>query len=733
MRKLLLPEQALAEWVRRYARRHLAWWSGEDAKAPAEGQPAAWPQALALGTPTASEASDDPAQVRSWAQAWQAWPGPGEVLWEERQWPRLGTQRLPVTLVLPAPEAAAHMAGHGVRWRRAVDRRRELARTLQRASLPAETPMPAGSHIFEALADWSDADFERLVSVLQWVVKHPASGLYLRQLPVPGLDSKWIEQRRTVVTDFAKALPHNRTASTRDLHGLLGLARAPTRLRLRVLCANLRRQFGGLSDLEAPLGEIAALTWQPERVLVVENLDSALSLPDLPGTVVFMKLGHAVGLLADIGWLRQAQVRYWGDIDSHGLAILNQARLTVPQVQSMLMDRETLLAHRTLWVQEPRPWTGAALAHLTDAERALFEDLAANTWGVQVRLEQERIPWAVVLDALGVSGPATQQRAAPAPTGAGMPGATPPDDRATASADTEPRQLDIFADSGDIVLRNAFADAVLAENRETARRALNEWRSGWPDDALLAPAERLMAHLQASADAIALRALPAAEVLAAASTLEGEIGPAAAALLGDAAAAWMAQRWSVLAEQARNVAWHPAQAQAQARRHAAALFLRAGQWRSAAEAAACIDSWRRIPQPLLWMAEARWRGEGADAAWPLLAEAFWLSPARAHALLETLADRRLHQAMQRFEDQFDLLDDEDWTWWPAWLAVDQPLLAQVLGLAEDVPDRPAAAGFRLVASLLRLEREGRHHDIVAARKRLQSLEPRLFASYMRTR
>jgi hypothetical protein len=37
------------------------------------------------------------------------------------------------------------------------------------------------------------------------------------------------------------------------------------------------------------------------------------------------------------------------------------------------------------------------------------------------------------------------------------------------------------------------------------------------------------------------------------------------------------------------------------------------------DAVAGIASWRRIPHPLLWMAEARWRGAGADAAWPLLA------------------------------------------------------------------------------------------------------------------
>lgn len=737
MRKLLLPEAAAAEWARRHARQHLSWWSQGDAAAPFEGQNASWPQALPLGTPSAAEAADDPAQVRAWVQAWQAWSGPGEVRWEERQWPRMGRQRLPMVLVLPTPEAAAELVGQGARWRRAVDRRQALA-----VVLPAKAPMPGGARLFEALADWPDADFERLIAVLRWAGEHRASGLYLRQLPVPGLDSKWIEQRRTVVAELAAALPWNATGhvtggapgsatgGARDLHTLLGLTRAPTRLRLRVLCATLRRQLGGLGDIEAPRDEVASLPWWPEQVLVVENLESGLALPDLPGTVAFIKLGHAVSLLADIPWLRQAQVRYWGDIDSHGLAILSQARRALPHLQSMLMDRETLLAHQALWVQEPQPWSGAAPEHLTAGERALFDDLAADTWGFHVRLEQERIPWATVLPVLhacAVPQPHPQGASSPAPEE--RPTSPRPGARQPPGAGMEARQLDIFADSGDVIRRNAFADAVLAENLPQARTALQAWQAEWPDDRLLAPAAHLLAHLQAAGDAQASSGLPATGVAAAADALEVDVGPAAAALLGDGASAWLATQWCALAARARHVAWHAELARA----HPAALFLRGGQWNSAAQAVASIPSWRRIPQPLLWMAEARWHDEGADVAWPLLAEAFWLAPARAHALLESLASHRLRQAMERFESDFELQDGDDWAWWPAWLAVDQPLLAEVLGLGEDAPDNTAATGFRLVASLLRLEREGRHHELVAARKGLQSLEPRLFACYMRTR
>ena len=90
---------------------------------------------------------------------------------------------------------------------------------------------------------------------------------------------------------------------------------------------------------------------------------------------------------------------YWGDIDTHGFAILNQLRFRYPRVESILMDTKTLLAHPDQWVSEDRP-TNRPLAHLTDSEAALYRDLVEDRFGRHVRLEQERIGFGCVLGAL---------------------------------------------------------------------------------------------------------------------------------------------------------------------------------------------------------------------------------------------------------------------------------------------------------------------------------------------
>lgn len=385
-RKLLRPDEAVAELTRRYARQQLQWWPQSEVAA----------LTLGLGLPTESEVAADPAAVRAWVEAWQSWAGPGEVRWAHRSWPRLGAQRLPEALEIASPAAAADIAGDGARWRRAVARRAAL-----HARFTGAPALPSNRRLFDALADWAEDDFDCLVGVLEWAAVHRASGLYLRQIPVSGIDTKWLEARAAVVADLAAALFVTADSAGRDLHALLGLTKPPVRLRLRVLCTELRCAVGGLSDIEAPVAEIATLPLAPAEVIVVENLESGLALPDRLGTVAFMKLGAAVGLLGRIPWLQGAAVRYWGDIDTHGFAILDQARAVLPGLRSLLMDRETLLRHRRLWVEDTATPPSATLDRLTPAERVVYEGLVAGTWGIRVRLEQERVPWGDVLTALG--------------------------------------------------------------------------------------------------------------------------------------------------------------------------------------------------------------------------------------------------------------------------------------------------------------------------------------------
>ena len=63
------------------------------------------------------------------------------------------------------------------------------------------------------------------------------------------------------------------------------------------------------------------------------------------------------------------------------------------------MDSETLLAHHAHWVIEPQPET-KSLSQLKPAENMLYEGLCKNQWGDRIRLEQEKVGYIFLVDAL---------------------------------------------------------------------------------------------------------------------------------------------------------------------------------------------------------------------------------------------------------------------------------------------------------------------------------------------
>jgi hypothetical protein len=224
-----------------------------------------------------------------------------------------------------------------------------------------------------------------LLAAYRWLDEHRGSGRYLREISAPGVDTKFVERHRGVLAELLD-VPSNTTG----LLAGLGLAAKPEMLRLRVdptVWESLP-----FSDITAPVQDLRALPIQPDIAVIVENEVSFLSIPvPLDGVVLWGK-GFEVDRAGSLPWLRESAVLYWGDLDTHGFAILDRLRAWLPQTRSFLMDSGTLLAHRDRWVTEATP-TRARLERLTDAEGALYLDLIADRYGERIRLEQERIDW----------------------------------------------------------------------------------------------------------------------------------------------------------------------------------------------------------------------------------------------------------------------------------------------------------------------------------------------------
>jgi hypothetical protein len=290
------------------------------------------------------------------------------------------------------------------------------------------------------------------------------------------------------------------------------------------------------------------------------------------------------------------------------------------------------------------------------------------------------------------------------------------------------QQLDIFADSRDVMLRNAVLEELQRRDGDGARTALEQLAAGYPDDGALSAMGVLVRELERAP------ATPFADHTAltlARCHLEDEVVPAARRVLpAQTAHAWLAPCWRALAQRAESLQFRGADADS----HAAPLWLLAGEWAAASDAVEGIESWWRIPVPLAWMTEVRYRTGGLDAAWPLLAELAWLAPGRFAALLPRLDDASLDALRRRFDAEFPGSGEvEEYMWFPAWLLTVKPALADRLREARLSHQVDAERATSLLWQILSLERQGRQHDLVERRKTLRGLHAGLYAGYMKTR
>jgi hypothetical protein len=197
--------------------------------------------------------------------------------------------------------------------------------------------------------------------------------------------------------------------------GLAGFARRygfqdkPLRIRLKLLAPSIALMPGaGDADITVPqaafeqLGSpLSALS----RVFITENEINFVAFPPIANSLVIFGAGYGFEVLAQAQWLHQRPIHYWGDIDTHGFAILDQLRAHFPQVESLLMDQATLLAHADHWGDEPQPVL-RDLPRLTREEANVYNTLRDNRIRPNLRLEQERIGFGWVQRALaGLDSP----------------------------------------------------------------------------------------------------------------------------------------------------------------------------------------------------------------------------------------------------------------------------------------------------------------------------------------
>lgn len=370
------------------------WQSGEILAARVNGE-AIFPMEIRLRHPNPREVAEQFGEVSDWARelalaSSEARSGGFELRRETRSNRVQGANALPVSAIIPTEKDALELIGK----RRPAVRFQALAdETLVRHPVLRDWLARRPHWALEHAAQWG-----RVLAVLDWFVAHPRPALYLRQLDIPSVDTKFIESHRKLLGELLDIiLPES--AVDRSAMGVKAFSR---RYGLRTEAPLVRFRFldpalyvqGRFSDVSLLPEEFAGLKTATERAFITENRVNGLAFPNCPGAMVVFGLGYGLERLSEIPWLREIDLHYWGDIDTHGFGMLNRLRTSLPHAQSFLMDRETLEAHSRLWGREPAGGRfNGDISRLTQAEARLYEDLFSDRLGERVRLEQERVSY----------------------------------------------------------------------------------------------------------------------------------------------------------------------------------------------------------------------------------------------------------------------------------------------------------------------------------------------------
>lgn len=334
-------------------------------------------------------------ELLAWQDFWRKAPkaSGGHSLWhaeeKRKQTASFGKQLMPVRVFIDTPEDAMALLG-------LTKKKKEFLAGLS----AVESQMPS-------LRDWYLTYFGRVsaedffpmaLSIARFMLEQDEREGYLREMAIPGVDTKFLENHNFLVRTLWNALfPENTAESSDELWEKLFVQKVPTpSICVRSLDEHLR--FAGVRKLFLSQDDIADFQPPHRRIFITENKVNGYTFPDAEDSLILFGMGYGVLEMAESApWLADKEIYYWGDLDHDGFNILSNLRKVLPEmkIHSFLMDKETLLAYVDAKVKDTGNTTTIP-DYLTVSEKMAWKLIHDNGW----RLEQERIPheeveWAV--------------------------------------------------------------------------------------------------------------------------------------------------------------------------------------------------------------------------------------------------------------------------------------------------------------------------------------------------
>jgi hypothetical protein len=355
-----------------------------------------FPKRLVFKTPSSKQLSEHFSEVKQWI---------GDLKSTEHirietksvQHRVLGQNELPITAWVDDLDSAVAIIGKQKQLQQFVDM---VEITNQRA-----VDLLPWLRQFSMKALSFTSEWNQIIDTLDWMKANPNPDIYLRQVDISGIDSKFIELHKGIITTLLEiTMPTAGPTTNQPFESRYGFKTKPVTIRIRSLDPDINFMGSGNQDISVTLDNLDTFSNLSQfnavkNLFITENETNFLSFPPTKNSIVVFGSGYGFDGLDKIAWLNRLKVYYWGDIDTHGFAILNQLRSKLPEVRSLLMNRKTFLKYETFWGFEPKPQIND-LDHLNDEEIKIYNDLRDNRFGHQLRLEQERIGFTYLMSVL---------------------------------------------------------------------------------------------------------------------------------------------------------------------------------------------------------------------------------------------------------------------------------------------------------------------------------------------
>lgn len=361
-------------------------WQNADKREELLLDPQVWPIEISIGRPSSKLFTHHTADVREHVSRWRG-VKVGDVEWKDTAF-RSGasTVSLPLQWKLSHPEE----------WAKASGDAQVQLEFQQLRYLLGQVDSRFHSLLIRQRGLWRDRRDEEVIRAAALALElepRVAAGRPLRSLAMAGIDSKFMERHRGLVT----ALLDIRFQGQASLLGLTSFLDAADEGQHWLLVVPLSPGLLPFAQQRVRARELMDVPLPAERVLLIENDRCLHLLPPLTDTIAVLGSGLDLAWLS-ADWLRQRHLAYWGDMDTWGLLMLARARTLQPHLKCLLMERTLFECHAAeLAVPEPVIAGMEPPDGLVECEKAFYSYLCGLSKG---RIEQEFLPVDAVTRAL---------------------------------------------------------------------------------------------------------------------------------------------------------------------------------------------------------------------------------------------------------------------------------------------------------------------------------------------